>query len=129
MALAVPLVEVRGKLRHVFDAQSNARQLYPGDIDPVVEIRTEPAGGNLMLQGTARGANHADLHGNVFRAADPGELRILKELQQLSLKRQIDFVDPIQEKGAHMGHLNAPRLTCVGAGKGPLFIAEELTLQ
>ena len=82
-----------------------------------------------MLQRTARGTNHADLHSNVFPAPDPGELRILQELKQLSLKRQINFVDAIQEQGTRVGHLDTARLACVGTRKGPLFIAEEFTLQ
>src|SRR2546427_744791 len=116
------------KLRDVFDARTKDRQLHPSDVDAVVEVRTEPTGGNLMVQGAACGTNHADLHANVFPAADPGELRILQELEQLSLKHVINFVDPVQEERAHVGHLYAPWLARVGASKGAFFITEEFAL-
>src|SRR6266567_1264778 len=129
MLLAESLIEVQGKLRNVLEPRTKRRQLYPCDVNPVVKVRTEPARGNLVLQGTACGANHADLHGNLLPAADPGELLILQELEQFSLKRYINLVDPVQEERAHMSHLNASRLVCVRAGKGTFFIAEEFTLQ
>src|SRR5438445_12396787 len=84
---AESLIEVQGKLRNVLDPRTKGRQLHPGDVNPVVKVRTEPACGNPVLQGTACGANHADLHRNLLPAADPGELPILEDLAQLSLER------------------------------------------
>src|SRR5689334_10434104 len=129
MPLAEPFVEMGSKLRQVFHAHPKGRQFHPGDVDPVVEIRTESAGSDLVFQGTARGANHPDLHSDIFGTADAGELCILKQLEQLSLKRHVDFVDAIQEEGTQMGGLNASRLSRECAGEGPFFKPEELAFQ
>src|SRR5487761_19954 len=125
----MPFIEMRGQLRDIFDAGAKSGQIHLGNINPVIEIGAEPAGGNLMFQGTIRGTNDTNPHADVLPAADAGELGVLQQLEELSLKGQIDFVDAVQKKRAHIGQLNASRLAGVCAGKGTFFIAKEFAFE
>jgi hypothetical protein len=60
-------------------------------------------------------------------AADPGDLSLLDDPQQLDLQVQIQLSDLVQEQGALVGQLKKAGLPpAAGAGKGPVLIPEQL---
>ena len=69
---------------------------------------------------------HVGLDG--LGAADPLELALLQDAQQLHLGRQVDVADLVEEQRAALGELEPPLLARLGAGERPLLVAEELRL-
>ena len=75
-----------------------------------------------------RGDNpHVDL--NVAVTAEPGELAILQDMQQLGLQRGRHLADLVQEDGAVVGELELAWLCLQGAAEGAALEPEHLRLE
>src|SRR4029079_15105618 len=61
-------------------------------------------------------------------AGDTLELALLDDAQQLRLHRHRHLADLVEEDGAAVRQLEAPRLLAGGTGEGALLVAEELAL-
>ena len=70
---------------------------------------------------------HVDLERR--RAADPLELALLEDAQQLRLDRERQLADLVEEQRAAVGPLEAARPLAVGAGEGAALVAEQLGLE
>ncbi len=98
-------------------------------IEPVIEILPEFALRRQTVDIPIRGRNDARLDGNVPGAAEPPRAAFLQHPQQFHLKRQGHVADFVQEERALPRQLEEARLARVGAGKGALFMAEELAFE
>ena len=63
------------------------------------------------------------------RSAEPRDLSLLEDAEQLDLCGRWDFSDFVQEKRATVGQLEAPEPTFRRARERALFVAEELTFE
>src|SRR5206468_9847000 len=64
-----------------------------------------------------------------LRTADPLELLLLQDAQQLRLELERDLADLVEEQRAAVGHLEAADLLGDGAGEGAPLVPEELALE
>lgn len=99
-------------------------------IEPVVEVLPEGALRHFFLQIRVGQGQKTDVQLDGPGTADAGDLLGLDGPQQLHLQVHGHIPDLIQHQGAVVGVLEQAHLALgVGAGKGPLLIAEQLGLQ
>src|SRR5205823_5653138 len=93
------------------------------------EVFAEPPLVDALSQiAVARGDDaHVDVQG--FVAADALERAVLQEAKELHLGRRGDLAHLVQKERPLIGLFETPLATPERAGKGSLFVAEELTLQ
>ena len=98
------------------------------DVEAVVQVLAEGAGGDRALHVLVGGGDeaHVDLDG--LGAAQALELPLLQHPQQLHLGGQVDVADLVEEQRAALGELEPPLLALLGAGEGALLVAEQLRL-
>ena len=94
-------------------------------VDPKQEILPEFARRHHRLEIPMRGADdpHIDRERLVF--TDTTDLAALEHTQQSGLERLRQLPDLVEEERAAIGHLEEPGAVVVGAGKGPLAMAEK----
>lgn len=103
------------------------RHLDVDHVEPVIEVLPEFALLDLLPEVPVGGCNDAHVHMKRLGAADPGDLSLLDDPQQLDLQVQIQLSDLVQEQGALVGQLKKAGLPpAAGAGKGPVLIPEQL---
>ncbi len=118
--------------RDVFRALPQRRQDEREDVEAVVEVFAE---GRLRRLGdhsrevAVRGRHEADVHANRPRAAQPLELLLLQNAEQLGLEFRRDVADLVEEQCPLVRQLKAAHLLADGAGEGALLVAEQLALQ
>ena len=93
------------------------------------EVLAEAAGGDLRLEVFVGRRDHPGVHLDALLAAEPLDLSLLQEAQQLDLKRQAHLRDLVEEDGAVVGLLELAFALDVGPGVRAFFVAEELGLQ
>src|SRR6185436_7786492 len=98
------------------------------DVEPVVEILAEGAGGDRLLQVLVGGGDQAHVRLDRLGAADPLELPLLQDTEQLHLRRQVDVADLVEKQRAAVRQLEAALLARFGAGEGAFLVAEQLGL-
>ena len=74
------------------------------------------------------GRDQPDVGAQGPAAAHALEGPLLEHPQHLALHAERQLADLVEEQRAALGLLEAPRLAAVGAGEGPLLVAEELVL-
>ena len=74
------------------------------------------------------GAEDADVDPERVVLADAADLARLEEPEQLDLHALVELADLVEEERAAVGDLEEPLAVGVGAGEGPLAVAEELAL-
>ncbi len=103
------------------------------DIDhgqAVEEVFAEGPLGHHLGEVAPGGGQDADIDGNGGRPADPVDLALLQDPQELDLHVEGHVADLVQEDGAPVGLLEFSRLAApLRAGEGPALVAEELRLQ
>ena len=72
---------------------------------------------------------HPDVDGLRGRAPDGLNLPLLKDPKQLDLHVGRHIANLIQEQGAAMGQLKAPKAICKRPRKGPLSMTKKLALE
>lgn len=99
-------------------------------IQPIEEIFPEGTGRDQLLQIPIAGGDKAHIHMDDFVAADPHHFLFLDDTQQLYLQTGAHPLDLVQQQGAVVGKFKQTQLAAFfGAGKGALFLSEELALQ
>ena len=98
-------------------------------VDPIVEVLAELPLLDQLLEILVRRRDHADVHGDLFRAADPPDLPLLEHAQQLDLHRRRGFSDLVEEDRTAARHLEQTLLVAGRPGEGPLHVPEQLTLE
>ena len=95
------------------------------DVEPVIEILAEAAGGDLVGEAPVGGGDDADVDRLGDAAADPLDLAGLERAQQLDLGVERQLADLVEEEGRAVGILEAADMAVEGAGEGALLVAEQ----
>src|SRR5262249_23004704 len=104
------------------------RQRDLDDPEPVVEVLTELAVGDALAEtGVGRGEHpHVDRH--AAASADPLDLPLLQDAQELRLQRERHVADLVEKERAALSGLEAPGARLDAGGHAALD-AEELGLE
>ena len=105
------------------------RHVDADDVQTEEQILPELPGGHRIFEvPIGRGDNpHVDL--DISVTAEPGELAILQDMQQLGLQRGRHLADFVQEDGAVVGELELAWLCLQGAAEGAALEPEHLRLE
>ncbi len=98
------------------------------DIESEVEIGAEPPRFDELAQVAIGGRDHARSHRPRLRRADPLELAIFQNAQQLDLQRRTELADLVEKDRAVARHLEAARMMLDRTGEGALLVSEQLAL-
>ena len=96
------------------------------DGESVVEIYSETAIPDHLLQVSIGGRDQADVGPERRRSAHPLVLALLQDTQKLGLDRGRQLADLVEEQRTARGELEAAALELVGSGEGAALMAEEL---
>ena len=120
--------QVRDEEREVFTALSQRRHVQRKDIQPVIEIRSEPAGRHLRLEIPVRGGDQPGIDPEHLRRAEPLDLARLQHAQELHLDRLRKLAHLVEEDGPAVCQLEAAGPPGRRPGEGAPFVPEQLTL-
>jgi len=121
----VQLVEVAGQDGELTRAVAEGRQQTAEDAKAVVEVSAKPLFGDGALEMNSGCCYESEVDALRTFGADPTELMILEDGEELGLETGRKLGDLIEEQGAAVGLLDeaAVRLQC--AGEGAADVAEE----
>ena len=128
-ALGQLLEEVLHEQRDVLEPVAERGQLDREDVEPVVQVLAEPAGGDGLGEVDVRRGDDPAIGLDRLGAADALEPPVLEHAQELGLHAHRHVADLVEEERAAPGQLEPPFLLAVGAGEGPALVAEELGLE
>ena len=94
----------------------------------IEEIRAEALLPDRLGEVAIGGGDQPDVGLDRLRGADPLELPLLQDAQQLHLELERQLADLVEEERSAVGQLEAAAASPVGAGEGTLLVAEELAL-
>ena len=115
--------EMQGQRLDVLGALAQRRQLQGDDVEPVEEVFTESAGGDLCLEILVGGGEEADVDLAGAGRADGNELTLLQDPQQLGLQQRAEIADLVKEEGPLVCLLEQTPLRLDGPGKGAFDMA------
>ena len=101
------------------------RDRHVDDVEPVIEILAEAAGGDLVGEAAVGGGDDADVDGLGDAAADALDLAGLERAEQFDLGVERQLADLVEEDGRAVGILEAADMAVEGAGEGALLMAEQ----
>ena len=127
--LAVPTEQRVGQEDDVLPALPQRRQLDRHDRQPEVEVLPEAAARDLGLEVLVGRRDDPDVDLDPVPAADPLDLPLLEEPEELDLEREAHLADLVEEERAAVGDLELPLPLDVGARVGALLVPEQLRLQ
>ena len=104
------------------------RELDREDVEPVVEVLAERLLADGLEQVAVGGGDDADVDLDRRRAADPLELALLEDAEQLGLGLRGQLADLVEEERAAVGQLEPAAAPGDRAGEGALLVAEQLAL-
>ena len=105
------------------------RQLHRKDLQPVVEILAELAGGDAPGKIDVRGSNDAGVGGAIARLAHAAVLALLQDPVELHLQGQRHVPDLVEKERSAVGFFQQPALVLRGPGEGALGVTKQLGLQ
>src|SRR6185437_2299000 len=85
----------------------------------------EPAGRDLLLEGTVGGGDEAHVRTVLARLADALEGPVVEEAEDPGLRVRPEVADLVEEEGAALGLLDLAGRVVDGAGERALLVAEE----
>ena len=115
--------------RDVVLALAQRRHLDRHDVQPVVEVLAELAGLDHRRQVAVGGGDQPHVDLDRPRAAEPLELVLLQDAQDLGLRVGAHVADFVEEQRAAVGLLEAADALLVGAGERALLVTEQLGLE
>ena len=127
--LGVALQEELDQRRDVLAALAQGRQVDRDDVEPVVQVLAEPAGVDLVEQVAVGGGDDPGVDLDGAGVADPLELPLLQDAEQLDLELGRGAVDLVEEDAAGVRGLEPAGPVVDGAGERPLDVAEQLALE
>ena len=98
-----------GEGKDVLGAVAQRRNVDRDDGEAVVEVGAEGAFGGHLLEVGVAGGDDPHVDGDHLVAAHAPDLLLLKHPQQLSLERQREGADLVEEERAAVGGLEEPR--------------------
>src|SRR5208283_4230992 len=114
---------------HVLTSFAERRKLDADDLETVVEVLAELAGGDGVGEVAVGGRDQADVDLDRLVGAHPDNLAALQGAEKLDLGAQGDVADLVEEKRAAVGVLEPALAFPVGAGERTLDVAEEFAFQ
>ena len=123
------LQEVLHEQRDVLLPLAQRRQLHRDHVQPVVQVLAELAVCDHPSEVAVGGGDHAHVHLDRVRVADPLELALLQHPQQLHLQRRAHRPDFVEEQRAFVRLLEAALPVADRAGERPAHVAEELRFE
>src|SRR5262249_55874214 len=118
--------EVIEKERDVSSALPERREEELDDVETVVEIAPEPPRLDKRWDILMGRGDHPDVHLLGPIGAHPLDLAKLEEAEELGLDLGRDLRDFVKEERPAVGGRDSSPPILVGAGEGPLLVAEEL---
>jgi hypothetical protein len=110
----------------VVGALAQRRQPHRHDVEPVVQILAKQPLGNELAQVAVRRGDDAHVGLERRAPADGHVLALLQHPQQPGLGLHRHVADLVEKQGSALGLLEAAGKALGGAGKGTLFVAEQL---
>jgi hypothetical protein len=99
------------------------------DVEAVVEILAEVTAVDRCFEVAMRGGDQPYVKLERAAPADPLQLALLQNAQQLGLKGRRDVADFVKKERAAVGHFEAALARVDGAGEGALLVPEKFRLQ
>src|SRR5438876_2269562 len=99
------------------------------DVQAIVQIVPERAGGDHLFEVPVRGCDYSDVDALRTRATEPLELPLLEHPQQLRLQLERDVADLVEEERSAVGQLETADPLRDGPGESAALVAEELALE
>src|SRR5262249_2830009 len=115
--------------RNVFCPIPQGRDRYRKNVEAIVEIAAKQFLGDQLPQVPIRRCHkpHINLYG--LRAAQPFELSLLQDPQQLGLQLQRYIANFVEKQRAAVCGFETANLASHSSGKGALFVTEEFAFQ
>src|SRR3989338_5629396 len=95
---------------------------------PMIEIFTEAPLLEGLFKVTIGSGDNPHVHAERLSAADPLELPLLEEPEELGLDLWRDVSDLVEEDGPPVGHLELALFELMGPRKSAALVAEEVAL-
>ena len=114
-----------GKVFHMF---AQGRHMDVEDVESIVEVGPQLALGNGLAGIAVGGRQHAHVHVLLGARAQPAQLALLENTQQLGLRAGGHLADLVQQQRAPGSQLEAAGPPLDRAGEGALLMAEDLAL-
>ena len=118
--------KIRREQADVVAALAQRRHLDGKNVEPVIEILAEFAFPRRLLEIAIGGGDHANVDFLRPRAAHGLKLPFLQHAQQLDLEVDGQLADLVEKDRATVGERKATFALFCRAGKGALFMAEQL---
>ncbi len=98
-------------------------------VEPVVQVLPEASLPDFFLELAVGGRDHAHVHVDVGRSANPPERPLFEEPQQLGLEGRHHLADFVEKHRAAVGRLEQSPLLAIRAGEGAALVPEQLALE
>ena len=116
--------KVPGERGNILDPIAKTRDGKRNNVQPVVQIAAELALFHHRAEGRVGGGNDTDVDMNGPGLAEPLELALLKDPQQLGLQVERHLAYFVKQEGTAVRQLEFASFGGVSAGEGPLGVAE-----
>src|SRR5690606_15694134 len=114
--------------RNVLTTLAQRRQVQRHDVQPVEQVFTETAFGDLLVELLVGRGENPDLNLDGLGTADTRNDSVLKNAKHLRLRRQAHVANFIQEQRAAVSLLELAGPVSNGTGEAALHVPEELAL-
>ena len=128
-ALGVPLDEAIDQRGDVVGPLSQRRNLDADGINPVVQIRTEPAGIHETTQVLVGGTNDSHINLDQPRPTNLGDFLFLQHAQQFRLNLLAEIPHLVKEQRAAVRQLEPAVLSLNSIRKGSLHVAKQFAFK
>ena len=115
--------------RDVVTPPAQWRQVERDYVQAEIQVVAEQSAGHRLLQVDIGGGDDAHVHAVGARAAQPLELPLLEDAQQLGLQGQGQLADLVEEDGAAVRLFEAAHPGHHRAGEGAFLVTEQFALQ
>src|ERR1035437_8454843 len=120
------LEEIPGEQGDIFRALAQRRHVDGHDVYTVIQVAAECARLDHLLQVAVGGEQDSKVQRDQFIAAQPAELLLLQDAQQLHLGVETELADLIQQQGPFSGLLQVADPRPRGAGESPTLVSKQL---
>ncbi len=112
-----------------FARSRSAGSAMGSDVEPVVQVLPEAPLPDFFLELAVGRRDHAHVHVDVHRPADPPERPLLEKPEQLGLQGRHHLADFVEKHRAAVGRFEQPALLAIRAGEGAALVPEQLALE
>ena len=127
--LRVAVQEILGEQRDLLGPFAEGRNDDLDDVEAIVEILAKLAGCDRVLEILICRCNDSNVNFDDGFAADPRELPILQNMEDLGLEGRVEIADLVEKNRAMIGRFELANLQLVRAGEGPALVPEQLALE